>query len=281
LLCGRARPLGALPPTSRAAAAAAESAAADADAADASARSSRLDGEIFRIALPALATLAADPLAGLVSTAWVGQMMGASQLAAVGIALSLYGSITKLLSMPLLAVVTSATATAKGRGGGQESEAVAAAASAALALAAAVGVVQILALGGLGLGGLGLWGAGPGSPLHADAASYLGMRALGAPAAVLFLALQGTFRGLGDTRCPLVATLVCTAVNVALEPLFIFRFGWAVRGAAAAIVAAQALPCAGLLRVLSGRVALRAAGVAALAGAGPHLRATGLLVLRT
>ncbi len=39
--------------------------------------------------------------------------------------------------------------------------------------------------------------AGPGSLLHANAVGYLAVRALTAPATVLFLTLQGVFRGLG------------------------------------------------------------------------------------
>ena len=70
--------------------------------------------EILAIALPTLATLAADPVAGLVSTAYVGRLPGAAPLASVGVALSVYGSVTKLLNMPLLAVTTSSVAQALG-----------------------------------------------------------------------------------------------------------------------------------------------------------------------
>jgi hypothetical protein len=121
--------------------------------------SSRLDAEILMLALPTLATLAADPVAALVSTAWVGQL-GATQLAGVGVAASVYGSLTKLLNMPLLAIITGMTARATGEGGGERSDAVAAAVSSALVLSLAVGGVQAAMLAGCSQVGLSLWGAG-------------------------------------------------------------------------------------------------------------------------
>ena len=53
---------------------------------------------------------------------------------------------------------------------------------------------------------------------------------------------QGVFRGLGDTRTPLVATLGCNALNLALDPLLIFALGWGVAGAAQATVLAEVYP---------------------------------------
>lgn len=50
---------------------------------------------------------------------------------------------------------------------------------------------------------------------------------------------QGVYRGLGDTRMPLWATLACNGINVLLDPLLIFGLGWGVRGAAVATVAAE------------------------------------------
>lgn len=69
--------------------------------------------------------------------------------------------------------------------------------SAAILLALLTGVVEAALLGLFGVAGLGLWGAGPASPLHRNAVDYLCVRALSAPATVLFLTLQGAFRGLG------------------------------------------------------------------------------------
>lgn len=42
--------------------------------------------------------------------------------------------------------------------------------------------------------------------MRVPAQQYLGLRALGSPAVVLSLVVQGVFRGFKDTRTPLFAT---------------------------------------------------------------------------
>ena len=80
--------------------------------------------------------------------------------------------------------------------GGEEGSgaALATAVSASLVLALITGALQAALLAGFGCRGLALWGAAPGGPLYADAAAYLQVRALAAPATVLMLVLQGCFR---------------------------------------------------------------------------------------
>jgi Na+-driven multidrug efflux pump len=51
--------------------------------------------------------------------------------------------------------------------------------------------------------------------------------------------LQGVFRGLQDTKTPLMATLACNLINLCLAPILIFTCGLGIQGAAAAIVIAQ------------------------------------------
>lgn len=47
------------------------------------------------------------------------------------------------------------------------------------------------------------------NPTHIRAQQFLSLRALGAPAAVLTLALQGVFRGFKDTRTPVLCLGKC------------------------------------------------------------------------
>ena len=47
------------------------------------------------------------------------------------------------------------------------------------------------------------------------------------------------FRGLGDTKSPLWATIICNGVNVVLDAIFIMYFGWGVTGAAWATIIGQ------------------------------------------
>jgi putative MATE family efflux protein len=62
---------------------------------------------------------------------------------------------------------------------------------------------------------------------------------LAAPAVVLIIAANGIFRGLQDTRRPLLVTLGLNVVNLALLPVLIFGLGWGIAGAGAATLTAQ------------------------------------------
>ncbi|KAF8069710.1 DTX44 [Scenedesmus sp. PABB004] len=264
--------------------------------------------EILSIALPVLATLAADPIAGLVDTAFIGRGLGASQLAGVGVALSVFNTVAKVVNVPLLSVTTSSVAAAlgrdraasaggvptggdeghngvptggdEGRGGGGGGGGISAAITSSIVIAAAVGTVQAALLLGSGPWAAQLWGVDPASPLWQPASEFLSVRALGAPVTVLLLTMQGVFRGLQEPRTPLLATLAANAANVLLAWLCIFRLHLGVRGAATATVIAQALPLAWLLARLVRRHGLRL-DADALAATARLFAPTGLLVLRT
>jgi len=82
-------------------------------------------------------------------------------------------------------------------------------------------------------------GVGPASPMRHSAYSYLRVRALGTPAATLWLVANGIFRGLGNTRTPLKYSLMFTALNAILDPFFIFTLEFGASGAAAGTAIAQ------------------------------------------
>ena len=85
----------------------------------------------------------------------------------------------------------------------------------------------------------------PGTKLMPDALSYLTTRAVASPAFLAIMAMEGIFRGHGDTRAPLAAALVAAVTNLLLDPLLMFgplRLG--LKGAAAATAVAQYLACA-------------------------------------
>ena len=71
--------------------------------------------EMAAVALPTLAALACDPVAGLVDTAWVGRLPGTAELASVGVGTAAAGLVSKTVNNPLLAATTSAVAEASGR----------------------------------------------------------------------------------------------------------------------------------------------------------------------
>jgi putative MATE family efflux protein len=56
----------------------------------------------------------------------------------------------------------------------------------------------------------------------AQARQFLTLALLGAPASFLMMGLSGTFRGLGDTRSPMYASIVATVVHIVGDYLLIF-----------------------------------------------------------
>ncbi len=99
-----------------------------------------------------------------------------------------------------------------------------------------------------------LYSVTPESPMWHSAFSYLRMRALGTPAATLWLVTNGVFRGLGDTRTPLIYSLAFTAMNAALDPLFIFTFKFGASGAALGTMLAQYIALVPLMMALNRKV---------------------------
>jgi len=79
--------------------------------------------------------------------------------------------------------------------------------------------------------------------LMSEAESYLRIRALSAPAVLVETVAIGAYRGLLDTRTPLLVSGAANFVNLVLDPILIFGLGpvpaFGVAGAAAATAAAE------------------------------------------
>ncbi|PKI35671.1 hypothetical protein CRG98_043942 [Punica granatum] len=261
--------------------------------------------EILRIAFPAALALAADPVASLIDTAFIGRI-GPVELAAVGVSIAIFNQASKITIFPLVSITTSFVAEEetigrvsselpekeskkniepqeaapddvglenleKGSGVSGETKdpmpeddsnmttslAPAAAssntnkgkiikekrhipsASTAIVIGAVLGILQTIFLifGAKIL--LSFMGVKSGSPMLNPAKKYLTVRALGAPAVLLSLAMQGVFRGFKDTTTPLYATVVGDLANIVLDPILIFVCHMGVSGAAIAHVLSQ------------------------------------------
>lgn len=193
---------------------------------------SRFDREIVRLALPALGTLATDPLVSLVDTAFVGRL-GAVPLAALGVNVALFSFVFMTFNFVSYGT-TPRIGRALGRGDRRAAGSivahafvVAAVVGVAVTVAASVWARPLLTL-------MGVEGA-----LTEPALAYLRIRALAGPALLWIMAAHGAFRGFLDTRTPFAVSLVVAGVNALLDPLLIFVAGWGVAGAAWATVVAQ------------------------------------------
>ncbi|KAL1564402.1 Protein DETOXIFICATION 43 [Salvia divinorum] len=234
--------------------------------------------EILRIAFPAALALAADPIASLIDTAFIGHL-GPVEIAAVGVSIAIFNQASKVAIFPLVSITTSFVAqedtinritdeqhhldlekapnnTIAIDAKSKPADAILAetkskpesserrhipSASTALILGVVLGLIQTTFLVFLAKPLLSLMGVETGSPMLAPAERYLTIRSLGAPAVLLSLAMQGIFRGFKDTKTPLYAIVVGDLTNIILDPIFIFVCRWGVSGAAIAHVLSQYL----------------------------------------
>ncbi len=191
-----------------------------------------LDRDIFRLAVPALGTLAADPLVSLIDTAFVGQL-GSTALGGLGVATAVF-SIAFFLFNFLAYGTTPLVAGAVARGDSAEAGRIAGAAL-GLGVMLGVGLTVVLEAGAEPL--LRLMGAD--SELLSSAALYLRIRAIGMPALLLATVAHGVFRGHQDTRTPLWVVIGISGANLVLDPILIFGLDWGLAGAAWATMLAQ------------------------------------------
>ncbi|HEX8104796.1 MAG TPA: MATE family efflux transporter [Solirubrobacteraceae bacterium] len=235
-------------------------------------RRSPHDAEIFRLAVPALGALAAEPLYVLVDTAIVGHL-GTLQLGALAIAAALLSGAFTVFNF--LTYGTTAQV-ARLAGAGREADARRLGVQ-ALWLGGAIGAVLLAALLALAVPAVALMG-GEGEVAE-EAVKYLRIAALGAPLFMLATAGQGYLRGVSDLRTPLVILVAAHLVNVVLELLFVYGFGWGLAGSAAGTVIAQLGMGAAFVRV----VVARAGGLERpnWAAMRPLMRVGGEIAVRT
>ncbi len=250
----------------------------------------QLTREFFSIALPAFLQLSAEPLAGLVDTAYLGRL-GPDILGGAGVAISAQYAVSKLYNDPLLRTSISLVASEDGKkknrnnkimnGNGassfddetkqllkqqqkqqreQQASSLSIAVSSAILLAFTVGAIQLLLYYNFASSILRGMGVSPASSMYPSAYSYLRIRALGTPAATLWLVTNGIYRGLGDTSTPLKYSLAFTVLNAILDPMFIFTWKFGASGAAAGTALAQYVALAPLMYSLHRRVGIDVLG---------------------
>lgn len=188
---------------------------------------------ILQIAVPIMLANVAVPLIGVVDTAVVGQIPKAEPIAAVGI-----GSVVLSALYWVFGFLRMGTAgmTAQAVGAGDRAEVVALL-TRSLMIGAVGGTALIAVLQPL----LGLaFMASPVTPdVEGMARSYMQIRIWSAPAAVAMFGIIGWMIARERARSVLALQLWVTAVNVALDVLFVSVLGWDVKGVAAASFIAE------------------------------------------
>ncbi|KAG0544734.1 hypothetical protein BDA96_02G302000 [Sorghum bicolor] len=246
--------------------------------------------DLMNLAVPAIVGQAIDPVAQLLETAYVGRL-GPVELGSAAVGMSVFNIISKLFNIPLLSITTSFVAEDVSKhdssksASGNISDKIGErkrlpSISSALLLAAAIGVIEALALI-LGSGILlNIMGVSHASAMHNPARLFLSVRALGAPAVVVSLAIQGVFRGLKDTKTPLLYSGLGNISAVVLLPFFVYYLNLGLTGAALATIASQYVGMFLLLWSLSKRAVLLPPKIKDLEFVG-YIKSGGMLLGRT
>jgi putative MATE family efflux protein len=201
------------------------------------------DGEILRLALPALGALVAEPLFLLADSAIVGHL-GTPELAALGIAgtvLATLVNVSIFLAYGTTAAVARMLGAADLRGAMHQG-------IDGCWLAMLVGVVTAVVGWPLSPWIVSLFG--PSAEVAGHAETYLRISLLGIPAMLLVLAATGVLRGLQDTRTPLVVAIGGAVANVILNVLLVYGLDLGIGGSALGTVIAQTAMATAFVRVV-------------------------------
>ncbi len=191
-----------------------------------------LERRIVRLAIPALGTLAVEPMYVLVDTAIVGHL-GTDQLAGLAIASTVLLTVVSLTAA-LEYGLTPEVAFAHGRGDELEARR---AATNGLQLAAFIGVPMgaLLAATSRPL----CWAIGGRGEVLEHAALYLRISAVGLPFILIAYVGHGVMRGVNQLRKPLMVVFVANVVNLVLEVLAVYVLDLGIAGSAWSTVIAQ------------------------------------------
>lgn len=208
------------------------------------------DRAIAALTIPALGTLALDPLISIIDTAWVGRL-GTVSLASLAVASVVFAAVFSIFNF-VHAAITPLVAGEVGRNDVRRAGSI------------SVGALVIAATLGIAVAGLAIaispwivevFGAEP--DVASDASTYLRIRFIALPAMLIAMVGHGVYRGHSDTKTPLYVVIGLTVVNLVLDPVLIFGAGLGVAGAAWATVVAQVFAAVWFLVLMFGRHRLR------------------------
>ena len=190
-----------------------------------------LERRIVRLAIPALGTLAVEPVYVLVDTAIVGRL-GTPQLAGMAIASIVLLNVVGVLAF--LEYITPDIAFAVGAGRGEEARRIAAHGG-WLSVMIGVPTAVLLAVSARPL----CWLIGGRGEVLDHATTYLSISALGVPFVLLAFLGHGVLRGYNDMRTPLKIVVVANIANLVLEIVAVYGLHLGVAGSAGSTVLVQ------------------------------------------
>ena len=201
--------------------------------------------KIIIFAIPLALTGVLQQLFNAADVAVLGQFVGKNAIAAVGNNISLIGLLVNLfLGLSLGANVVIAQNI-----GANRLHVAHAAVSTAFIIALIVGFV-IAAIGELLTEPVLEYMDVP-ADVWTMAETYLRVYLLGLPAIGLYNFESAIFRSRGDTKTPMIALIIASALNLVLNLIFVIEFDWSVAGVAAATVIANIVSAAILFRSLT------------------------------
>ncbi|KVI02977.1 Multi antimicrobial extrusion protein [Cynara cardunculus var. scolymus] len=208
----------------------------------------------------------------------------ALELASAGVSISIFNIVSKVFNIPLLSVATSFVAEDIAKHAQIESDSEKRrqlpSVSTALVLSVAIGIIEAAALYfGAGMF-LTLMGISSASSMRIPAKRFLQLRALGAPAVVLSLAIQGIFRGFKDTKTPVFCLGLGNLAAVFFFPILMYVFGLGVTGAAISTIASQYIVTFAMMWHLNKKTVLKLPKMKDLHFGG-YLKSGGFLLGRT
>ncbi|WP_291379824.1 MATE family efflux transporter [Demequina sp.] len=178
------------------------------------------------LAVPAIASNVAVPVAGLVDTAVLGHFAQAVDIGAVGLGAAVVSTLFWVFSF-----LRPGTTSLVGRSlGARDAVGAARHLQRAGALAALLSAVWLAVQWALVPGILAV--LAPAGPERSTALEYTLIRGMSLPALLVTLVVAGYFIGAHNTRIPLVVATATAAMNVGLDFVFVAGFGWGATGAA-------------------------------------------------
>ncbi len=212
------------------------------------------DRRLLGLAVPAVVTLVASPLMGLVDTAIVGRL-GAVELGAMGLAIAVLNTVSWVCNFLVFGTTSTVARAVGARDLPAAGRRVAHATQVALVLGAGIAVLIVVLAPAM------LRALGAVDELVDPAATYLRIRALGVPLLLLGYVGHGAFRGVSDTRTPLGIVVAANLVNAVVTAVLVFGLGFGLAGAAWGTVVAEALTVVVFaLRIRRTRLPLRGHG---------------------